>query len=84
MNTPRVRPLLAVAAVLLLGGGALLVARPRHGHEAGVGAAFDTLRHGGRLADALDLLERAAARDSAVLRNWAVWRSSKATATHPS
>jgi hypothetical protein len=61
--------LLTVAALLLLGGGTLLVARPRQGRNAGVAAAFDTLRHGGRLADALDLLERAAATDSAVLRN---------------
>jgi len=68
VNTPRIRPLLAVA-LLLLGGGALLVARPRQGRNAGVAAAFDTLRHGGRLAGALNLLERAAATDSAVLRD---------------
>jgi len=69
VNTPGIRPLLAVAALLLLGGGALLVARPRQGRNAGVAAAFDTLRHGGRLAGALNLLERAAATDSAVLRD---------------
>lgn len=69
MNTPGIRPLLAAAALLLLGSGALLVARTRQWRDPGVAAAFATLRHGGRLADALDLLERAAARDSAVLRD---------------
>ena len=63
------RSLVSLAALLLLAGGALLVARARPAREPGVIAAFDTLRQGGRLADALDLLERAAARDSAVLRD---------------
>jgi hypothetical protein len=62
--------LLAAAALLLLGSGALLVARTRQGRDPGVAAAFATLRHGGRLADALDLLERAAARDSAATPPW--------------
>ncbi len=61
--------LLGLAVLLLLGSAALLAARTRRVREPRVAEAFDALRHGGRLADALDLLERAAARDSAVLRN---------------